>query len=112
MKKYLDAFPAFASAFFLIYIAINPNSLGAVFAFIASSFLFAYQQYLFRTEQPDLAKEFAALRSETAKLIADDKEKYHTEMSQIKDEMGKVSMAAARSPGAVEKPRERQKVQF
>lgn len=112
MKKYLDAFPAFASVFFLVYLAINPVSLGPIIGFVAASCLFAYQQYLFRTEQPDLAKEFAALRAETAKLIADDKEKYHKEMSQIKDEMGKVSMAAARSPGAVEKPRERQKVQF
>lgn len=112
MKKYLDAFPAFASVFFLIYIAVDPNSLGAVFAFIASCFLFAYQQYLFRTEQPDLSGEFALLRAEMAKLIADDKEKYHKEMSQIRDEMGKFSMTMTRAAGSTEKPRERQKVQF
>jgi hypothetical protein len=112
MKKYLDAFPAFASAFFLIYIAINPVSLGPIIAFVASSCLFAYQQYLFRTEQPDLKAEFAALRAETAKLIAEDKEKYHKEMSQIKDEMGKVGMSLARNQVSTEKPRERQKVQF
>ena len=112
MKKYLDAFPTFASVFFLVYLAINPTSLGPIIGFVASSLLFAYQQFLFRTEQPDLSGEFALLRAEMAKLIADDKEKYHKEMSQIRDEMGKFSMTMTRAAGSTEKPRERQKVQF
>lgn len=112
MKKYLDAFPAFSSAFFLIYIAINPESAGPIFGFIASVFLFAYQQYLFRTEQPDILGELAKLREELHQSQIDLKEKAAKEITQLRDDVAKFSLTMARVPGAVEKPKDRPKVQF
>jgi len=112
MKKYLDAFPAFASLFFLIYIAINPESTGPVVGFVASVCLFAYQQYLFRTEQPDIMAELAKVREELDNSVIDLKEKAGKEITQLRDDVAKFSLSMARVPGAVEKPRERQKVTF
>jgi hypothetical protein len=112
MKKYLDAFPAFASIFFLIYIAINPESIGPIVGFVASVCLFAYQQYLFRTEQPDIMAELAKVREELASSVVDLKEKAGKEITQLRDDVAKFSLSMTRVPGAVEKPRERTKVQF
>ena len=112
MKKYLDAFPAFASLFFLIYIAINPTSLGPIVGFVASVALFAYQQYLFRTEQPDILAELQKVRDELDSKVVDLKERAGKEITALRDDVAKFSLNMARVPGKVEQPKERQKVTF
>ncbi len=112
MKKYLDAFPAVLLLSFFIYIAINPISLGPIVGFVASSILFAYQQYLFRTEQPDLSKELSKLNLELLDRIESSRIEYHKELSELKNDISKFSLTMSRIPGVVEKPKDRPKVQF
>lgn len=112
MKKYLDALPASFSLFFLIYISINPVSPGPIIGFVASAFLFAYQQYLFRTEQPDILEELAALRTDMDSKVVDLKEKAGKEITQLRDDVAKFSLNMTRVPGAMDKPKEKQKIVF
>jgi hypothetical protein len=112
MKKYLDAFPAFLLLAFFIYIAINPISLGPIVGFVASSILFAYQQYLFRTEQPDILGELEKLRKETDERVMKIQSKAEIELTQLRDDVAKFSLNMARVPGVVERPKDRPKVQF
>jgi hypothetical protein len=111
MKKYLDAFPAFASLFFLVYIAINPVSLGPIIGFVASACLFAYQQYLFKLEQPDIMAELAKVRQELDSKVVDLKEKAGKEITALRDDVAKFSLNMVR-PQSKEPTKERQKVQF
>lgn len=112
MKKYLDAFPAVLLLAFFIYISINPISAGPIVGFVASSMLFAYQQYLFRTEQPDIMGELEKLRKETDARVMHIQSKAETELTQLRDDVAKFSLSMTRVPGAVEKLKERPKVQF
>lgn len=112
MKKILDAFPAFSSLFFLVYISINPESLGPIIGFVASTFLFAYQQYLFRTEQPDIMAELKQLRSDMDSKVSSIQDKANAEVKAIRDDIAKFSITMARVPGIVEKPKDRPQVKF
>jgi hypothetical protein len=112
MKKYLDAFPAVLLLTFFIYIAINPISLGPIVGFVASSMLFAYQQYLFRTEQPDIMGELEKLRKETDARVMHIQTKAETELTQLRDDVAKFSLNMARVPGAMERPKDKPKIQF
>ncbi len=112
MKKYLDAFPAVLVLFFSIYIAINPVSLGPIVGFVASALIFAYQQYLFRTEQPDILAELEKLRKETDARVHKIQESAETQLTQLRDDVAKFSISMARVPGVVEKPKDRPKVSF
>jgi hypothetical protein len=112
MKKYLDGLPSFFSLFFLIYIGINPVSPGPIVGFVASVCLFAYQQYLFRTEQPDILAELAKVRAELDSKVVDLKEKAGKEITQLRDDVAKFSLNMTRVPGKIDQPKERQKVQF
>lgn len=112
MKKYLDAFPAILLLAFFIYIAINPVSLGPIVGFVASSLLFAYQQYLFRTEQPDILGELEKLRKETDERVMKIQSKAETELTQLRDDVAKFSLNMARIPGTIDRPKDRPKVQF
>lgn len=112
MKKYLDALPAFFSILFLSAIILKPDSLGFIFGFIASAFLFGYQQYLFRTEQPDILGELEKLRQETDARVMKIQEKAEKELTSLRDDVAKFSLSMTRIPGAVERPKDRPKVQF
>lgn len=112
MKKYLDAFPAVLLLAFFIYIAINPVSLGPIIGFVASSLLFAYQQYLFRTEQPNILAELEKLRKETDSRVLQIQTKAENELTQLRDDVAKFSLTMTRVPGVVEKPKDRPKIQF
>ena len=112
MKKTLDTFPAVLLLAFFIYIAINPISLGPIVGFVASSLLFAYQQYLFRTEQPDILAELEKLRKETDARVLHIQTKAETELTQLRDDVAKFSLTMARIPGAIERPKDRPKIQF
>lgn len=112
MKKYLDTIPAVLLLLFFIYVAINPVSLGPVIGFVASTVLFAYQQYLFRTEQPDILSELEKLRKETDARVLQIQAKAEAELTQLRDDVAKFSLSMARVPGVVEKPKDRPKIQF
>jgi hypothetical protein len=112
MKKYLDAFPAILLLLFFIYVAINPVSLGPIIGFVASALLFAYQQYLFRTEQPDVMAELEKLRKETDARVLHIQTKAEAELTQLRDDVAKFSLSMARVPGVMEKPKDRPKIQF
>jgi len=112
MKKYLDAFPAILLLAFFIYIAINPISAGPIVGFVASSVLFAYQQYLFRTEQPDILGELEMLRRETDERVMKIQSKAEIELTQLRDDVAKFSLNMARVPGTLDRPKDRPKVQF
>jgi len=112
MKKTLDTFPAVLLLAFFIYIAINPISLGPIVGFVASSLLFAYQQYLFRTEQPDILAELEKLRKETDVRVLHIQTKAESELTQLRDDVAKFSLNMARVPGAIERPKDRPKIQF
>ena len=112
MKKYLDAFPAVLLLAFFIYIAINPVSLGPIIGFVASSLLFAYQQYLFRTEQPDLSAELKKIHAELYNKIEASKQDSAKELTDLKTELAKFSLTMTRVPGVVEKSKDRPKIQF
>lgn len=112
MKKYLDAFPAVLLLLFFIYTAINPISAGPIVGFVASSVLFAYQQYLFRTEQPDILGELEKLRKETDDRVMHIQSKAETELTQLRDDVAKFSLTMARVPGVMERPKDKPKIQF
>jgi hypothetical protein len=112
MKKTLDAFPAVLLLAFFIYIAINPISAGPIVGFVASSFLFAYQQYLFRTEQPDIMGELEKLRKETDARVMHIQTKAETELTQLRDDVAKFSLTMARVPGVMERSKDKPKIQF
>lgn len=112
MKKYLDAFPAVLLLAFFIYVAINPVSLGPIIGFVASALLFAYQQYLFRTEQPDIMGELQKLRQETDARVLHIQSKAESELTQLRDDVAKFSLTMARVPGVMEKPKDKPKIQF
>jgi len=112
MKKILDAFPAVLLLAFFIYIAINPISAGPIVGFVASSVLFAYQQYLFRTEQPDILGELEKLRKETDARVMHIQTKAETEITRLRDDVAKFSLNMARVPGSMERPKDKPKIQF
>ena len=112
MKKILDAFPAVLLFAFFIYIAINPISLGPIVGFVASACLFAYQQYLFRTEQPDILGELEKLRKETDARVLHIQTKAEIELTQLRDDVAKFSLTMARVPGVMERPKDKPKIQF
>lgn len=112
MKKILDAFPAVLLLLFFIYVAINPVSLGPIIGFVASTLLFAYQQYLFRTEQPDIMGELEKLRKETDARVMHIQTKAEAELTQLRDDVAKFSLNMARVPGSMERPKDKPKIQF
>lgn len=112
MKKILDAFPAVLLLAFFIYLGINPISIGPIVGFVASSLLFAYQQYLFRTEQPDLRVELEAIQSEFLSKLETQKKETQKEFTDLKTDLAKFSLSMSRIPGVSEKPKEKQRVQF
>lgn len=112
MKKYLDALPALFSILFLFAIIYKPDGIGFVFGFIASAFLFGYQQYLFRTEQPNIMAELEKLRLETDARVMKIQESAEKELTQLRDDVAKFSLSMTRVPGVVEKPKDRPKVTF
>jgi hypothetical protein len=112
MKKYLDALPAVLVLFFLVYLAVLPSGLKPVIGFVASCLVFAYQQYLFRTEQPDILAELEKLRKETDERVLKIQDKAEKELSALRDDVAKFSLSMARVPGVVERPKDRPKVSF
>jgi hypothetical protein len=112
MKKYLDAFPAFLVLFFLVFLSIKSTAIGPIVGFVSSSILFAYQQFLFRTEQPDIMKEIVKLRSDTMEKVVSIQDKADNELRALRDDVAKFSISMTRIPGVVEKSKDRPKVQF
>jgi hypothetical protein len=112
MKKILDAFPAVLLLAFFFYLGINPISLGPIVGFVASACLFAYQQYLFRTEQPDILGELEKLRKETDARVLHIQTKAETELTQLRDDVAKFSLTMARVPGVMDRPKDKPKIQF
>lgn len=79
--------------------------------FVASSCLFAYQQYLFRTEQPDILAELVKVRSELDSKVIGLTEKAEKEISELRADVAKFSIGMTRAPDKAP-AKERQKVQF
>jgi hypothetical protein len=112
MKKYLDAIPAALLLIFSTIITLKPESLGAAVGLVASAFLFGYQQYLLRTEQPDIMGELEKLRKETDARVLHIQSKAETELTQLRDDVAKFSLTMARVPGVMERPKDKPKIQF
>jgi hypothetical protein len=112
MKKYLDAIPASLLLIFSIIINFKSESIGVAVGLIASAFLFGYQQYLLRTEQPDILGELEKLRKETDARVLNIQTKAETELTQLRDDVAKFSLTMARVPGIMERPKDKPKIQF
>ena len=112
MKKALDFAPLFLLTFFLVAISIKPEAIGFIIGFVASSCLFAYQQYLFRTEQPDIMAELKSVREELANSVAEVRSKADKELTDLRNDVAKFSLTMTRVPGVVEKPRDKPKIMF
>jgi hypothetical protein len=97
---------------FLVAILLKPDNYIFAVAFISSCLLFAYQQYLFRTEQPDILGELEKLRKETDARVMHIQTKAENELTSLRDDVAKFSLSMARVPGVVERPKDRPKVQF
>ena len=112
MKKALEAFPAILILIFTIVTIKQPAHTGAAVGLICSAFLFGYQQYLFRTEQPDITGELEKLRQETDARVLQIQTKAETELTQLRDDVAKFSLTMARIPGVMERPKDKPKIQF
>jgi hypothetical protein len=112
MKKILDFAPLFLVTFFLTAIAVKPEAIGFIIGFVASSCLFAYQQYLFRTEQPDIMAELKSVREELAASVAEVRSKADKELTELRNDVAKFSLTMTRIPGVVDKPKDKAKVIF
>ncbi len=112
MKKIFDAFPASLLLIFSTLITFKSENTGIAIGLVASAFLFGYQQYLLRTEQPDIMSELEKLRKETDSRVLNIQAKAEAELTQLRDDIAKFSLTMARVPGVVEKPKERTKIQF
>lgn len=112
MKKALEAFPAILILIFTIILVKHPEHIGSAVGLVCSSFLFGYQQYLFRTEQPDLSQEIKRIHVELYNKIELSKQDTAKELTDLKTELSKFSISMARIPGVVEKPKDKIKVQF
>lgn len=108
MKKLLDAIPAILLISSAYYIAINSTDIGPVIAFVFSSTLFAYQQYLLRLDAPDAFKHIEKIHEEIAQI----KNQNTKELTDLKSELAKFSLSMSRIPNVAEKPKERTRVQF
>jgi hypothetical protein len=112
MKKALEAFPAILLLIFTTVAIIQPSNMASAIGLICSAFLFAYQQYLFRTEQPDILAELQKLRQETDARVLHIQSKAETELTQLRDDVAKFSLTMARVPGVMERPKDKPKIQF
>lgn len=112
MKKYLDVIPAILLLIFSTFIIFKSDSIGAAVGLIVSAFIFGYQQYLFRTEQPDILGELEKLRKETDERVMKIQSKAEVELTQLRDDVAKFSLNMTRVPGMVDKTKERPKIQF
>lgn len=112
MKKLLDLVPLALLLFFLIAITLKPDTGAFIIGLVSSCLLFAYQQYLFRTEQPDILGELEKLRKETDERVMKIQTKAENELTSLRDDVAKFSLSMARVPGVVERPKDRPKVQF
>ena len=112
MKKTLEAFPAILLLIFTTVAIIQPSNIASAVGLICSAFLFGYQQYLFRTEQPDILGELQQLRKETDTRVLHIQTKAETELTQLRDDVAKFSLNMARVPGAMERPKDKPKIQF
>jgi hypothetical protein len=112
MKKILDFAPLFLVTFFLIAISLKPEAIGFIIGFVASSCLFAYQQYLFRTEQPDIMAELKSVREELAASVAEVRSKADKELSDLRNDVAKFSLTMTRVPGVMDKPKDKPKIMF
>lgn len=112
MKKYLDAFPATLLLIFTALVIAKPQLESLVVGLCVSAVLFGYQQFLIRTEQPDILAELQKLRQETDARVMNIQSKAEAELTQLRDDVAKFSLSMARVPGVVEKPKDRPKVQF
>lgn len=112
MKKYLDAIPAILLLIFSTFIILRPDSIGASVGLVATALVFCYQQYLLRTEQPDIMAELQKLRADTDARVFSIQSKAEAELTQLRDDVAKFSLSMTRVPGVVEKPKDRPKVTF
>ena len=112
MKKILDLLPSILLVTFFFLTTFIPFNLGIIIGFVTSAILFAYQQHLLRTDQPDLSKEIKKIHAELYNKIELSKQDSAKELSDLKTEMSKFSLTMSRIPGIVEKPKDRTKIQF
>ena len=112
MKKLFEAFPAILILIFTIILVKHPEHIGFAIGLVCSSFLFGYQQYLFRTEQPDILGELEKLRKETDARVMHIQSKAEAELTQLRDDVAKFSLTMTRVPGVMERPKDKPKIQF
>lgn len=112
MKKASEAFPAILLFIFAVVAIIQPSSITVSVGLICSSLLFGYQQYLLRTEQPDLSAELKKIHAELSAKIESSKLHSNKELTDLKTELAKFSLTMTRVPGVVERPKDKTKIQF
>lgn len=112
MKKALEAFPAILLLIFTTVAIIQPNNMASAVGLVCSTFLFGYQQYLFRTEQPDLAQELKKIHAELYNKIESSKQDSVKELADLKTELAKFSLTMARTPNVMERSKDKPKIQF
>lgn len=110
MKQKLDLVPVGAFFASLIYLPFNPQF--GIYALIPTTCLFAYQQFLNRTEQPDIMAELQKVREESDKKVNAISEAAAKEITQLRDDVAKFSLNMARAKGAVDQPKERPPIKF
>lgn len=112
MKKSFDVLPALLVLFFTYLIYSKSHHLAPAVGLIMSCFLFAYQQYLFKIEQPNILKELEDLRKEYDLKIDSIRSLSDKELTTLKDDIAKFSISMTRIPGVVEKSKDRPQVKF
>lgn len=118
MKKYLDLVPVSSLVLSIILTFIFPEKTAYQVSLVVSATIFSYQQWLFKQEAPnyqkkieEIQKAISSTQEELYKLDEHHKKELAQELSQIKDDIGKMSISLTKVPG-VAAPREKARVQF
>ena len=103
MKKFLDCVPVLSLFLFLLLCAFNPDSIGSAVGLVASSLLFAYQQWLFKQESPDYSTIISQLESKVNQVESDHKKDFgnlslevNKEITQLRDSLSGVNLSSTK----------------
>lgn len=109
--RHLDYLPAILFLFSLIYFSVVGHSIASSIVIGFITLAFCYQQYLFRTEQPDVHREVIELKERLEKEIQSVRNTYDQQIKDMEDEVSKVALSASRLP-SMQVKKEREKINF